>query len=93
MLTSLTTCVAFLNLSSNIAALRSFGVEAGLGVFSAFVLTGLWVPLLRLDYDRYLDRKGKLMEEKKDLVHLVPSKLSDTTSFSFEKAPLVAGTL
>ena len=94
MLTSLTTIVAFLaNLSSNIAALRSFGVEAGLGVFSAFVLTGLWVPLLRLDYDRYLDRKGKLMEEKKDLVHLVPSKwLSDTTSFSFEKAPLVAGT-
>ena len=93
MLTSLTTIVAFLaNLSSNIAALRSFGVEAGLGVFSAFVLTGLWVPLLRLDYDRYLDRKGKLMEEKKDLVHLVPSKwLSDTTSFSFEKAPLVAG--
>ena len=72
--------------------MRSFGVEAGLGVFSAFVLTGLWVPLLRLDYDRYLDRKGKLMEEKKDLVHLVPSKwLSDTTSFSFEKAPLVAG--
>ena len=93
MLTSLTTIVAFLaNLSSNIAALRSFGVEAGLGVFSAFVLTGLWVPLLRLDYDRYLDRKGKLMEEKKDLVHLVPGKwLSDTTSFSFEKAPLVAG--
>ena len=93
MLTSLTTIVAFLaNLSSNIAALRSFGVEAGLGVFSAFVLTGLWVPLLRLDYDRYLDRKGKLMEEKKDLVHLVPSKwLSDTTSYSFEKAPLVAG--
>ena len=94
MLTSLTTIVAFLaNLSSNIAALRSFGVEAGLGVFSAFVLTGLWVPLLRLDYDRHLDRRGKLIEEKKDLVHLVPSKwLSNTTSFSFEKAPLVAGT-
>ena len=93
MLTSLTTIVAFLaNLSSNIAALRSFGVEAGLGVFSAFVLTGLWVPLLRLDYDRHLDRRGKLIEEKKDLVHLVPSKwLSNTTSFSFEKAPLVAG--
>ena len=47
MLTSLTTIVAFLaNLSSDIAALRSFGVEAGLGVFSAFLLTGLWVCLL-----------------------------------------------
>ena len=41
MLTSLTTIVAFLaNLSSNIAALRSFGVEAGLGVFSHLYLRG-----------------------------------------------------
>ena len=92
MLTSLTTIIAFLaNLSSNIAALRSFGIEAGLGVFSAFVLTGLWVPLLRLDYDKYLEKRGNLIEEKRDIVRLVPSSwLSNTTSVSFEKAPIVA---
>jgi predicted RND superfamily exporter protein len=52
MLTSTTTIVAFMaNMTSNIAALRSFGIEAGLGVLSAFVLTGLWVPLVRYDFD------------------------------------------
>jgi predicted RND superfamily exporter protein len=43
LLTSTTTIVAFMaNMTSNIAALRSFGIEAGLGVLSAFILTGLW---------------------------------------------------
>ena len=88
MLTSLTTIVAFLaNLSSDIAALRSFGVEAGLGVFSAFVLTGLWVPLLRLDWDLYLQDRGKLGEEEVGTVHLVPSSwLSGVSTSSFRAA-------
>ncbi len=61
LLTSLTTIVAFgSNLISDIPALRSFGVEAGLGVFCAFVLTGLWVPLIRLSVDNLLEKKGKL---------------------------------
>ncbi len=48
MLTSLTTMAAFAaNLTSSIPALRSFGIEAALGVASAFILTGLWAPLLR----------------------------------------------
>ncbi|MCH1592038.1 MAG: MMPL family transporter, partial [Candidatus Thalassarchaeaceae archaeon] len=42
MLTSVTTIVAFsANLTSSIAALRSFGIEAGIGVMCAFFLTGL----------------------------------------------------
>ena len=93
MLTSLTTIVAFLaNLSSDIAALRSFGVEAGLGVFSAFLLTGLWVPLIRLDYDKYLLANGRLEEERSDVLHLVPSSwLANTTASAYSKAPVVAG--
>ena len=61
MLTSITTIVAFgSNLISDIPALRSFGVEAGLGVLCAFILTGLWVPLIRLSVDNILDKRGKL---------------------------------
>ena len=45
MLTTLTTMAAFsANFTSSIPALRSFGLEAALGVASAFVLTGLWCP-------------------------------------------------
>ena len=63
LLTSVTTIVAFMaNMTSSIAALRSFGIEAGLGVFCAFFLTGLWVPLCRLDIDNWLDSRGMLQE-------------------------------
>ena len=55
MLTSFTTMSAFAaNLTSDIAALRSFGVEAALGVAAAFILTGIWAPLIRMDWDKYL---------------------------------------
>ncbi|GIS48197.1 MAG: hypothetical protein Ct9H90mP21_1040 [Methanobacteriota archaeon] len=37
------------NMTSSIAALGSLGIEAGIGVFCAFFLTGLWVPLTRLE--------------------------------------------
>ncbi len=74
MLTSLTTMVAFgANLTSDIPALRSFGTEAAFGVGSAFVLTGLWAPLVRLDFDLWQERRGKLEEEVLERVHLVPS--------------------
>ena len=63
MLTSVTTIVAFMaNMTSSIAALRSFGIEAGIGVFCAFFLTGLWVPLTRLDIDNWLESKGGWMK-------------------------------
>lgn len=60
MLTSLTTMAAFgANLFSDVAALRSFGLEAALGVLAAFLLTGLWAPLLRISFDEWLEKRGK----------------------------------
>ena len=59
-LTSITTMAAFAaNLFSDVAALRSFGIEAALGVFSALVLTGIWAPLIRVSFDEWLEKKGK----------------------------------
>ena len=87
LLTSSTTIVAFLaNLTSDIAALRSFGIEAGLGVAAAFLLTGLWVPLVRLDVDLWLAKKGKLEDEKDGQLHLIPKEwLIKVTSESTKK--------
>tara|TARA_B110001452_G_C15234369_1_gene427453 strand:+ start:115 stop:3186 length:3072 start_codon:yes stop_codon:yes gene_type:complete len=60
MLTSLTTMAAFgANLFSDVAALRSFGVEAALGVLAAFLLTGLWAPLVRVSFDEWMEKRGK----------------------------------
>jgi len=72
MLTSLTTMSAFAaNLTSDIAALRSFGVEAALGVAAAFILTGIWAPLIRMDWDKRLAQQGKLPEEDTGIVHMI----------------------
>ena len=91
MLTSVTTIVAFsANLTSNIAALRSFGIEAGIGVMCAFFLTGLWVPLARLDIDQWLETRGRLEDEDPDKIHMIPkSWLSSVTTNSFKMYPLV----
>tara|TARA_Y100001960_G_scaffold143562_2_gene152009 strand:+ start:1960 stop:5247 length:3288 start_codon:yes stop_codon:yes gene_type:complete len=91
LLTSVTTIVAFMaNMTSSIAALRSFGIEAGLGVFCAFFLTGLWVPLARLDIDLWLESKGKLGEERTDVIHMIPSSwLSNLASTSARFSPVV----
>ena len=92
MLTSTTTIVAFLaNLTSDIAALRSFGIEAGFGVLSAFILTGIWVPLLRHDIDEWMESKGKLEEEREGIIHMVPKEwLANLASTSASKAPFIA---
>lgn len=72
MLTSFTTMAAFAaNLTSDIAALRSFGVEAALGVGAAFILTGLWAPIIRMDWDLILEKRDKLPEESHDKVHMI----------------------
>ena len=91
MLTSVTTIVAFsANLTSSIAALRSFGIEAGIGVMCAFFLTGLWVPLARLDIDQWLQRRDRLEDEDPDKIHMIPkSWLSSITTKSFKMYPLV----
>ncbi|GIR07764.1 MAG: hypothetical protein CM15mP18_0930 [Methanobacteriota archaeon] len=58
LLTSLTTTAAFAaNLFSDIAALRSFGVEAACGIFAAFLLTGIWAPVLRMSVDQWLEAR------------------------------------
>ncbi len=91
MLTSVTTIVAFsANLTSSIAALRSFGIEAGIGVMCAFFLTGLWVPLARLDIDKWLQSRDRLEDEDPDKIHMIPkSWLSSLTTKSFKMYPLV----
>ena len=74
MLSSITTIVAFSsNLFSDIAALRSFGLEAGLGVACAFILTGIWAPLVRLSLDEWMEKRGRTTEEKSGQLHLVPT--------------------
>ena len=51
LLTSVTTIAAFsANLFSDIAALRSFGIEASFGIFSALVLTGIWTPFAQNEF-------------------------------------------
>ena len=63
-LTSLTTMSAFAaNLFSDIAALRSFGIEAALGVLAAFILTGLWAPLIRVSVDDWLESRKTNTEQ------------------------------
>lgn len=85
-LTSITTVSAFAaNLFSDIAALRSFGVEAAFGIFAAFALTGIWAPLLRVSMDDWLDSRAKKKAdgEIKSLVN--PSWLKDVTKASGQR--------
>ena len=91
LLTSLTTIAAFsANFVSDIPALRSFGLEASIGVGCAFVITGLWAPLVRLDIDLWLEGKGKLPPEDKDKIHLLPSHwLAEVAKTSAILGPLV----
>ena len=91
LLTSLTTIVAFgSNLISNIPALRSFGIEAAAGVFAAFLLTGIWVPLVRLSIDEYLSSKGKLNPERELSKDGVGDLLKKFAKFSTNgKNPLI----
>ena len=73
MLTSLTTMAAFAaNFTSSIPALRSFGLEAAIGVACAFILTGIWSPLIRYDIDTWMQRRGRLKEADEKRLYLVP---------------------
>ena len=93
MLTSLTTMSAFAaNLFSDVAALRSFGVEAALGILAAFLLTGLWVPLIRLSVDEWMDKRNKNISEKQ-MTHLVSEDLlrKITTTCGKAKPALIVG--
>jgi predicted RND superfamily exporter protein len=59
------------NLFSDIAALRSFGVEAALGILSAFLLTGMWVPLIRLSVDDWMEKRNK-KNLNNESSHMIP---------------------
>ena len=90
MLTTLTTAVAFMaNFFSDIPALRSFGIEAAIGVASAFVLTGLWVPLARLDVDLAMERRERLQEPRQDELNLVPATWLAAITRTSGKSPIV----
>ncbi len=95
LLTSLTTMAAFAaNVFSDIAVLRSFGIEAALGILSAFILTGLWVPLIRLSVDEWLVKRNKNIEERANITHLVPKEWLESialNSGTFRKSVLIAG--
>ena len=78
MLTSLTTMAAFAaNLFSDVAALRSFGVEAALGVLAAFLLTGIWAPLVRISFDDWMEKRGKDTTPKVNRKFLKKEMLQD----------------
>jgi hypothetical protein len=85
-LTSLTTMSAFAaNLFSDIAALRSFGIEAALGVLAAFILTGLWAPLIRVSVDDWLEARTA-KNKKKEIKSIVnPEWLKQITHGSGQR--------
>ncbi len=90
LLTSMTTIMAFMaNLTSGIAALRSFGIEAGFGVGAAFLLTGLWVPLVRLDVDLWLEKHNRLNNEDKKIIHMIPKEWLGNTASNSAKYSVV----
>ena len=94
MLTSVTTMAAFAaNLFSDIAALRSFGIEAALGILSAFILTGLWVPLIRLSVDDWLAGRNRSTVPQEGTTHLVSEdvlKRISTSSGTWKNAVIIS---
>jgi predicted RND superfamily exporter protein len=85
-LTSITTMAAFAaNLFSDIAALRSFGIEAALGIFAAFLLTGMWSPLIRVSVDEWLAKRAKKSEEKEIKSLVNPDWLRSVTHRSGQR--------
>ena len=94
LLTSVTTMAAFAaNVFSDIAVLRSFGIEAALGIFAAFLLTGLWVPMIRLSVDEWLVKRKVSIETKQNVTHLIPEKWLKSivlNSGTFRKSAVIA---
>jgi hypothetical protein len=44
-----------------------------MGILAAFLLTGLWVPLLRMSFDEWIEKRKGTIEER-DITHLVPDR-------------------
>ena len=60
LLTTITTVVGFMsNVTSNISAVRDFGILCSLGIFSAFILMITFFPAAKILVDRQRKKKGK----------------------------------
>ncbi|MCK5772388.1 MAG: RND family transporter [Thermoplasmata archaeon] len=60
LLATVTTAAAFFsNILSGLPAVRDFGLVIGIGIISAFVIMGIFVPALRSLVDRKIPVKGK----------------------------------
>ncbi len=64
--TATTAAAFFSNIISPIPAIRDFGLMLGIGIFSAFVIMGIFIPALRL----LLDSKGDQKEKKMTKVNM-----------------------
>ncbi len=65
-LATVTTAVAFFsNILSSIQAIREFGMQVGIGVISAFVVMGIFLPALRVIVDSRAVKTTVNKEEKK----------------------------
>ena len=65
-LATVTTAAAFFsNILSSIPAIRDFGIVLGIGIISAFVIMGIFLPALRLLFDARVYRR-KEVKEKND---------------------------
>ncbi|MGY8702830.1 MAG: MMPL family transporter, partial [Candidatus Poseidoniales archaeon] len=52
---------------------------------------GLWVPIVRMDVDLWLQKRNKLDEEDEDVLHMIPKEwLGNTASQSAKYATLIA---
>jgi hypothetical protein len=62
-LATLTTVVGFMtNVTNPLPPLRDFGVNAAVGVTSAFLIMTTFVPSVRLLFDRLAERRGRLRQ-------------------------------
>ena len=65
-LATVTTVAAFFsNILSSIPATREFGLTVGIGIFSAFVIMGIFIPTLRYMFDERVSRRRE--EKNKDI--------------------------
>ncbi len=88
MLTTITTIVGFMsNVSSNISAIRDFGILCSVGILSAFILMLTFFPASKTIIDRRRERKGKPLikfkeeKDKKSLSKKFWAKIGEPESF------------
>ena len=67
-LATVTTAAAFFsNILSSISPIREFGLMIGIGIISAFVIMGIFIPALRLIFDERAYRKKEKYKERETI--------------------------